>query len=77
MDDIEKHGLTLIEVMKAAGICTGQIVQRETVDAVWSKDGAKRDGLTAGLKFPESFGWIEDPDGSGTFLRLTAAGAAI
>ncbi|KWV49901.1 hypothetical protein AS156_15370 [Bradyrhizobium macuxiense] len=77
MDDIEKHGLKLIEVMKAAGICMGQIVHREAIIAVWSKDGAKCDDLTAALKFAESFGWIEDPDGGGTFLRLTAVGQAI
>lgn len=77
MDDIEKHGLKLINVMKAAGICPGQIVRREIIDAIWSNDGTKRDDLAAGLKFAESFGWIEDPDGSGIFLRLTPAGEAI
>jgi len=77
MDDIEKYGLKLINVMKTAGIGSGQIVQRETIEAMWSKHVGKRPGLIAGLKFAKSFGWIEDPDGSGTFLRLTAAGQAI
>jgi hypothetical protein len=38
MDDIVNHGLKLINVMKAAGIGPGQIVRRETIDAMWSKD---------------------------------------
>ncbi|MCP1990831.1 MULTISPECIES: hypothetical protein [unclassified Bradyrhizobium] len=77
MDEIEKHGLKLIDVMKAAGLGAGQVIRRETIDAVWSAAGAKRDDLAAGLKFAESFGWIEDRDGSGTFVRLTPAGEAI
>lgn len=77
MDNIEKHGLKLINVMKAAGICPGQIVRREMIDAVWNRDGQKVGDLVAGLKFAESFGWIEDPDGSGTFVRLTLAGEEI
>ncbi|MCC8969424.1 hypothetical protein [Bradyrhizobium brasilense] len=54
MDEIEKHGLKLIDVMKAAGLGAGQVIRRETIDAVWSAAGAKRDDLAAGLKFAES-----------------------
>jgi hypothetical protein len=71
MADVEKHAHRVIQIMKDAGVCTGELMDRGVIETVWLY--AEREGPLTALQHAHDRNWTKD--GGGVFYRSTARDA--